>query len=255
LQVTEPVAAPQPVGRGRAVFRGIDGNRVQATQPLDIAGRDSKQGVEQLQHLSIENGNRSSQTCAQRSTQVQTQRIPAEGANQQNIWFRQRRDTGYDNQPNQQTRYQEQLQGTRPKETIDDENRPNQQRRYMYQELGARPKEWIGDENRPNQQKRYIYQEQGARPKELIDDENRPNQQRSYMYQEQGARPKELIVHDNRPNEQETGTKEAIQNEVVRGDNSDRQGSTYREEKRTRPETCIVKTGKRLINNCRKRLM
>ena len=40
LQVTEPVAAPQPVGRGRAVFRGIDGNRVQATQPISITGRE-----------------------------------------------------------------------------------------------------------------------------------------------------------------------------------------------------------------------
>ena len=126
LQVTEPVAAPQPVGRGRAVFRGIDGNRVQATQPIGITGRDSKQGVEQLQHLSIENGNRSSQTCVQRSTQVETQRIPAEGANQQ---------------------------------------------------------------------------------------------------------------------------REKQKEPVVRGDNSDRQSSTYREERRTRPETCIVKTGKRLINN------
>ena len=120
------MAPPQHVGRGRAVFRGIDGNRVQATQPIGITGRDSKQGVEQLQHLSIENGNRSSQTCVQRSTQVETQRIPAEGANQQ---------------------------------------------------------------------------------------------------------------------------REKQKEPVVRGDNSDRQCSTYREERRTRPETCIVKTGKRLINN------
>lgn len=236
LQVTEPVAAPRPVGRGRAVFRGTDGNRVQATQPVGITGKDSKQGVEQLQHLSIENGNRSSQTCAQRSTEVQAQRIPAVGANQQNVWFRQRGDIGYDNQSNQQTRYREQLQVAT-----------------------SMSKEPIDDKNRPNQQKRYMYQEQGARPKEPIDDENRPNQQRSYMYQEQGARPKELIVHDTCPNRQETATKEAIQNDnlsnqnqserqkepVVGGDNSDRQGSTYREERRTRPE----KTGKKLIND------